>query len=90
MKSFINIGKRIEAARSDMVYLGNGSCDVMIDKAHMFVFNPKLIKTYTIFEGTTEVTTVYFDYKLDSNGYVLEVTVTMEGEPYMILSLEYK
>ena len=39
---------------------------------------------------TTEVTTVYFDYKLDSNGYVLEVTVTMEGEPYMILSLEYK
>ena len=50
----------------------------------------KLIKTYTIFEGTTEATTACFDYKLDSNGYVLEVTGTMEGEPYMILSLEYK
>ena len=44
----INIGKRIELARSDMVYLGNGSCNVMIDKARMFVFNPKLIKTYTV------------------------------------------
>ena len=50
----------------------------------------KLIKTYTIFEGTTEATNAYFDYKLDSNGYVLEVTGTMEGELYMILSLEYK
>ncbi len=44
----INIGKRIELARSDMVYLGNGSCNVMIDKARMFVFNPKLVKTYTV------------------------------------------
>ncbi len=44
----INIGKRIEMARSDMIYLGNGSCNVMIDKAHMFVFNPKLVKTYTV------------------------------------------
>ena len=44
----INIGKRIELARSDMIYLGNGSCNVMIDKARMFVFNPKLVKTYTV------------------------------------------
>lgn len=43
----INIGKRIELARSDMVYLGNSSCRVNIDKASMFVFNPKLVKTYT-------------------------------------------
>ena len=43
----INIGKRIELARSDMVYLGNSSCIVNIDKARMQVFNPKLVKTYT-------------------------------------------
>jgi biotin operon repressor len=43
----INIGKRIELARSDMIYLGNTSCIVSIDKARMQVFNPKLVKTYT-------------------------------------------
>lgn len=43
----INIGKRIELARSDTVYLGNTSCIVSIDKARMQVFNPKLVKTYT-------------------------------------------
>lgn len=46
-KNRINIGKRIEAVRSDMVYLGNSSCRINIDKTSMFVFNPKLVKTYT-------------------------------------------
>lgn len=43
----INIGKRIEQVRDDMVYLGFSSCMIKIDKAQMQVFNPKLIKTYT-------------------------------------------
>lgn len=49
-----------------------------------------LIKTYTIFEGTEEVETMNFDYRLDSDGYVMEVTTTMEGSPFMVMSLEYK
>ena len=43
----INIGKRIEQVRDDMVYLGFSSCMIKIDKAEMQVFNPKLVKTYT-------------------------------------------
>ncbi len=43
----INIGKRIELARSDMVYLGKRSCTVNIYKVKMRTFNPKLVKTYT-------------------------------------------
>lgn len=43
----INIGKRISAQRPDMIYLGNSSCKFNIDKATMFIFNPKLVKTYT-------------------------------------------
>ena len=31
-----------------MIYLGNGSCNVFIDKAQMLVFSPKLYKTYTV------------------------------------------
>lgn len=44
----IDIGKRISDARSDMIYLGYSSCNVTIDKVNMLVFNPKLIKTYTV------------------------------------------
>lgn len=44
----INIGKRISDVRDDMIYLGNSSCTIEIDKAKMFVFNPKLGKTYTV------------------------------------------
>lgn len=44
----INIGKRISDLREDMVYLGNTSCNVEIDKANMLVFSPKLEKTYTV------------------------------------------
>lgn len=44
----INIGKRISDLRDDMIYLGYTSCNIMIDKANMLVFNPKLAKTYTV------------------------------------------
>lgn len=44
----INIGKRISLVRDDMIYLGNSSCVINIDKAKMLVFNPKLSKTYTV------------------------------------------
>lgn len=43
----INIGKRISIIRNDMIYLGNSSCTINIDKTKMLVFNPKLGKTYT-------------------------------------------
>ena len=44
----INIGKRISEARDDMIYLGENSCDVMIDKTIMQILNCKLGKTYTV------------------------------------------
>ena len=44
----INIGKRISDLREDMIYLGHNSCNIEIDKANMFVFSPKLEKTYTV------------------------------------------
>lgn len=47
-KKKINIGKRISEARSDMIYLGDGSCDIYIDKVKMNIFNPTLSKTYTL------------------------------------------
>ena len=49
-----------------------------------------LIKTHTIFAGTEEAETMNFDYRLDSDGYVMEVTTTMGGSPYMVMSIEYK
>lgn len=47
-KNGINIGRRIEDQRKDMVYLGNTSCTVNIDKAHMMLMNSRLSKTYTV------------------------------------------
>lgn len=44
----INIGKRISESRNDMIYLGYNSCSVNIDKATMLIFNPKLVKIYTV------------------------------------------
>jgi hypothetical protein len=44
----INIGKKIADAREDMIYLGENSCDIMIDKAVMQVMTSKLGKTYTV------------------------------------------
>ena len=43
----INIGKRISELREDMIYLGENSCDVTIDKTIMQIFSSKLGKTYT-------------------------------------------
>lgn len=47
-KGKINIGKRIAALRNDMIYLGENSCDVAIDKTIMQIFSSKLSKTYTV------------------------------------------
>ena len=44
----INIGKRISELRDDMVYLGENSCDVTIDKTTMQLLSCKLSKTYTV------------------------------------------
>ncbi len=44
----INIGKRISELRDDMVYLGNNSSLITIDKAKVLLFNSKLNKTYTV------------------------------------------
>ena len=44
----INVGKRVSDARDDMIYLGENSCDVKIDKALMQIFNCKVGKTYTV------------------------------------------
>ena len=44
----INIGKRISDIRDDMIYLGENSCDIMIDKTVMQIMSNKLRKTYTV------------------------------------------
>ena len=44
----INIGKRIAKERDDMIYLGENSCDVIIDNAVMQILSCKLSKTYTV------------------------------------------
>lgn len=44
----INIGKRISESRDDMIYLGENSCDIMIDKVLLQVLSCKLSKTYTV------------------------------------------
>ena len=43
----ISIGKRIAELRSDMIFLGENSCDVIIDDTIMRLFSCKLGKTYT-------------------------------------------
>ncbi|MBR1386206.1 MAG: hypothetical protein IJ568_05210 [Bacilli bacterium] len=47
-KNKVNIGKRISQVRSDMIYLGDNSCDVFIDNVRMQVLCSKLGKTYTV------------------------------------------
>lgn len=44
----INIGKRLADLRSDMIYLGENSCDARIDNAVMRLFSCRLGKTYTV------------------------------------------
>lgn len=47
-KNKINIGKRIADLRDDMIYLGENSCDLIIDDTIMRLFSNKLGKTYTV------------------------------------------
>ena len=47
-KNKINIGKRIAESRDDMIYLGENSCDIIIDDIVMRLFSSKLRKTYTV------------------------------------------
>ena len=47
-KKKINIGKRINDLRDDMIYLGENSCDLIIDDTVMRLFSTKLSKTYTV------------------------------------------
>ena len=44
----INIGRRISDEREDMIFLGENSGDIMIDKVSMQILNTKLSKTYTV------------------------------------------
>lgn len=44
----VNIGRRISNARPDMVYLGQGNCDILIDNVKMKVLSSVLAKTYTV------------------------------------------
>lgn len=54
-KSKINIGKRIADKRlDDMIYLGENSCDVIIDNTVMRIFSSQLDKTYTVSYRTQE------------------------------------
>ncbi len=47
-KNKINIGRRISEVRKDMIYLGDNSCNVTIDKTRMQILCNKLAKTYTV------------------------------------------
>jgi hypothetical protein len=47
-KQKINIGKRIADLRDDMIYLGENSCDLVIDNMVMQLFSSQLSKTYTV------------------------------------------
>jgi len=43
-----NIGRRINKARPDLIYLGQNSCNIKIDNTNMKVLNSILAKTYTV------------------------------------------
>lgn len=55
----INIGKRIAAARPDMIYLGEDVCDITIDRVRMQVMNSRLSKTYTASYRTQQTLDAY-------------------------------
>lgn len=57
--NYVNIGKRIAEARSDMVYLGEDVCDITIDRTKMQVMNAKLNKTYTVSYRTQQTIDAY-------------------------------
>ena len=47
-KNSISIGRRINNARDDLIYLGQNSCNIKIDNTNMKILNSKLAKTYTV------------------------------------------
>ena len=47
LKNKISIGKRISENRKDLIFLGESSCDFLIDKVKMQILSRKLSKTYT-------------------------------------------
>ena len=47
-KNKVNIGKRLSQIRDDMIYLGDNSCDMLIDNTRMQILCSKLGKTYTV------------------------------------------
>ena len=47
-KNKINIGKRIAEQREDMIYLGQNSCDLIIDNTVVQLLSSQLAKTYTV------------------------------------------
>jgi len=47
-KNSVSIGRRINNARSDLIYLGQNACNIKIDNTNMKVLNSKLAKTYTV------------------------------------------
>ncbi len=55
----INIGQRIADQRSDMIYLGEDSCDIEIDRIKMQVMSSKLSKTYTASYRTQQTIDAY-------------------------------
>ena len=55
----INLGKRVAALRSDMIYLGEDVCDISIDRAKMQIMSSKLSKTYTSSYRTQQTLDAY-------------------------------
>ena len=51
----INIGQRIADKRPDMIYLGEDTCDIEIDRVKMQVMSTKLSKTYTASYRTQQI-----------------------------------
>ena len=53
-KGKVDIGKRISESRDDMIYLGENSCDVILDNMTMALFSSQLAKTYTVSHRTQQ------------------------------------
>ena len=58
-KNKINIGQRIADQRPDMIYLGEDTCDIDIDRIKMQVMSCQLSKTYTASYRTQQIIDAY-------------------------------
>ena len=58
-KNKINIGQRIADQRPDMIYLGEDTCNIDIDRVKMQVMSTKLSKTYTASCRTQQTADAY-------------------------------